>query len=108
MNYTIEYYDDDVITQLLAQPISLQANFICLAKRMKRYSIKMVDAVPMHYHEDVFELCFYEPKGWNRVIFMAQIDWQIVILHIVVQKTAYMPWKEKGKAAKRMKELRFG
>ncbi len=23
-------------------------------------------------------------------------------------KTAYMPWKEKGKAAKRMKELRFG
>ncbi|AJJ03748.1 hypothetical protein BZ17_3496 [Yersinia pseudotuberculosis IP 32953] len=108
MNYTIEYYDDDVITQLLAQPISLQANFISLAKRMKRYGIKMVDAVPMHYHEDVFELYFYEPKGWNRVIFMAQIDWQIVILHIVVQKTAYMPWKGKGKAAKRMKELRFG
>jgi hypothetical protein len=36
MNYTIEYYDDDVITQLLAQPISLQANFISLTQRMKR------------------------------------------------------------------------
>lgn len=63
MNYTIEYYDDDVITQLLAQPISLQANFISLAKRMKRYGIKMVDAVPMHYHEDVFELCFMSRKA---------------------------------------------
>ncbi|EPZ8123423.1 type II toxin-antitoxin system RelE/ParE family toxin [Yersinia enterocolitica] len=107
MNYTIEYYDDDVITQLLAQPISLQANFISLAQRMKRYGVRMVDATPKHY-EEVFELCFFEPKGWNRVIFMAQIDRQIVILHIVVQKTAYMPWREKGKAAKRMKELRFG
>ncbi|HEN3359138.1 TPA: type II toxin-antitoxin system RelE/ParE family toxin [Yersinia enterocolitica] len=107
MNYTIEYYDDDIITQLLAQPISLQANFISLAQRMKRYGVRMVDATPKHY-EEVFELCFFEPKGWNRVIFMAQIDWQIVILHIVVQKTAYMPWREKGKAAKRMKELRFG
>ncbi|HHT8828596.1 TPA: type II toxin-antitoxin system RelE/ParE family toxin, partial [Yersinia enterocolitica] len=87
MNYTIEYYDDDVITQLLAQPISLQANFISLAQRMKRYGVRMVDATPKHY-EEVFELCFFEPKGWNRVIFMAQIDWQIVILHIVVQKTA--------------------
>ncbi|EKN3677637.1 hypothetical protein OU509_004105, partial [Yersinia enterocolitica] len=62
MNYTIEYYDDDVITQLLAQPISLQANFISLAQRMKRYGVRMVDATPKHY-EEVFELCFFEPKG---------------------------------------------
>lgn len=30
------------------------------------------------------------------------------MLHIVVQKTLFMPWKEKGKAAQRMKELKFG
>lgn len=107
MTYSIEYYDNDVISFLLAQPAHLQANFIHITNRMMRYGITMADTSHRHYDE-VFELHFFEPNGLNRVIFMAQIDKKIIMLHIVVQKTLFMPWKEKGKAAQRMKELKFG
>jgi len=42
MNYTVTYYDDAVQAAIMAMPVTLQARYICLTKRMAIYGANLI------------------------------------------------------------------
>ncbi|OIO13027.1 MAG: hypothetical protein AUJ80_00075 [Gallionellaceae bacterium CG1_02_60_325] len=106
MNYTVTYYDDAVQAAIMAMPVTLQARYICLTKRMAIYGANLGKPHTEAFGGGLFELRLKVAEGIARVFYCTMLDQKIVMLHCFVKKSQKTPLHERRIAEKRMKEIK--
>jgi phage-related protein len=106
MAYTIVYYNSEVQEDIMSLPITLQARYVGLTKRMIEYGPNL--GLP---HTDamgggVFELRLKGAEGIARVFFCTLVEKEIAMLHSYIKKSQKTPDKELKIAKLRMKEIK--
>jgi len=106
MSFTIVYYSEQVQSDILSLPASLQARYIALTQRMLEHGPNLGLPHTDAFGGGLFELRLKAKEGIARVFFCTVIDCEIVMLHCFVKKTQKTPRKELEIAKTRMKEIR--
>ena len=73
MNYTVTYYDDAVQAAIMAMPVTLQARYICLTKRMAIYGANLGKPHTEAFGGGLFELRLKGAEGIARVFYCTML-----------------------------------
>lgn len=106
IKYTITYYDDDVQSEIMSLPTTLQSRYINLTARMQVHGSNLGEPHTKAFGEGLFELRLKGAEGIARVFYCTMIGQQIVMLHSFIKKSQKTPAKEKHIAEVRMKEIK--
>jgi phage-related protein len=106
MNYTIIYYNESVKADILSLPLTLQARYISLTRRMLDSGANLGYPHTEAFGNGLFELRLKGTEGIARVFYCTLIDQKIVMLHSLVKKTQKTPLKDLRLAESRMKEIK--
>ena len=106
MDYTIEYYSEEVEEQILSLPDTLAARYVVLTRRMTAIGASLGPPHTESFGEGLFELRLKGAEGIARVFFCTLIGRRIVMLHSFVKKTPKTPPREIEMARKRLKEVK--
>lgn len=106
--FSIDFYSEKVLAELLEFPVSIRARCFLLLDRMKSdgpnlgfpYTRKIVGT------EAIFEVRGKAKEGIGRVLYCTVIGNKIIVLHAFVKKTQKTPKKDIDLAVSRYKELR--
>ena len=106
MRYTITYYSEAVEDEILALPVTLQARYATLTRRMLDVGANLGEPHTEAFGGGLFELRLKGAEGIARVFYCTQIGQHIVMLHCFVKKTQKTPPRERRIAEARLKEIR--
>jgi phage-related protein len=106
MDYTIEYYSEEVEEQIFALPDTLAARYIVLTRRMTAVGSNLGPPHTDSFDDGLFELRMKGMEGIARVFFCTLIGRRIMMLHSFIKKTQKTPRREIEIARKRMKEVK--
>ena len=106
MDYTIEYYSEEVEDQILALPDTLAARYVVLTRRMTAVGANLGPPHTESFGDGLFELRLKGAEGIARVFFCTLIARRIMMLHSFVKKTQKTPPRDIELARKRMKEVK--
>lgn len=106
MKYTIEYYSEEVRTEIEQLPTSMRVRYTHLVERMKVYGGNLGEPHTSPFGDGLFELRIKSSNGIGRVFYCTLIGKRIVILHSFVKKTQKTPAGDLKKAKTRMKEVK--
>lgn len=106
MEFEIEYYSEEVESEILALPDTLAARYVVLTRRMTAIGANLGPPHTDSFGEGLFELRLKGAEGIARVFFCTLIGRRIVMLHAFVKKTQKTPPREVEIARKRMKEIK--
>lgn len=106
MDYTIEYYSEEVEEQILALPDMLAARYVVLTRRMAALGANLGPPHTDSIGDGLFELRLKAAEGIARVFFCTLVGRRIVMLHSFIKKTQKTPPREIDVARKRMKEIK--
>ena len=106
MNYTINYYSDEVMMEIFSLPETLQSKYIYLSNRMKESGANLSEPHTKALGDGLFELRLKGAEGIARVFYCTLIGSQIMMLHSFVKKTQKIPLKELRIAQTRMHEVK--
>lgn len=108
MEYTIEYYSDDVRTDIDQLPLTMRARYQHLIERMKIHGGNLGEPHTRAFGGGLFELRIRASDGIARVFYCSMIGKRIVMLHCLVKKTQKTPNSERRIAEARLKEVKNG
>ncbi|WGL95859.1 type II toxin-antitoxin system RelE/ParE family toxin [Arsenophonus sp. aPb] len=108
MKYTIEYYSEEVEKDILSLPDTIQARYIRYTEKMRIYGANLGEPHTSSFGDGLFELRLKGCEGIGRVFYCTLIGKRIVMLHSFIKKTNKTPIKERQKAEKRLKEVKYG
>lgn len=108
VEYTIEYYSEEVESAILAFPDTLAARYVFLTRRMTAVGPNIGPPHTEPLGEGLFELRLKGAEGIARVFFCALVGKRIIMLHAFVKKTQKTPPRELETARKRLKEFKRG
>jgi len=106
MDYSIEYYSEEVAEKILALPDTIAARYVVLTRRMVAIGSNLGPPHTESFGDGLFELRLKGAEGIARVFFCALIGRRIVMLHSFVKKSQRTPLKEIETARRRMKEIK--
>lgn len=106
MNYTIEYYNEEVRIEVDQLPLSMRARYQHLVERMKVYGSNLGEPHTSAFGDGLFELRIKGSDGIARVFYCTLAGKRIVMLHSFIKKTQKTPVAERKKAETRMKEVK--
>ena len=106
MDYSIEYYSEEVEQQILDLPDTLAARYVVLTRRMLAVGSNLGPPHTEAFGDGLCELRLKGAEGIARVFFCALIGRRIVMLHSFIKKSQKTPLKEIEIARKRMKEIK--
>jgi phage-related protein len=106
VDYTIEYYSEEVQEQILALPDTLAARYVVLTRRMIAVGANLGPPHTESFGDGLFELRLKGAEGIARVFFCTLIGRRIVVLHSFIKKSQKTPPKEIEMARRRMKEIK--
>lgn len=106
MEFEIEYYSEEVESEILALPDTLAARYVVLTRRMTAIGANLGPPHTDSFGEGLFELRLKGAEGIARVFFCTLIGRRIVMPHAFVKKTQKTPPREIEIARKRMKEIK--
>jgi len=106
MDYTIEYYSDDVAEEILSLPDTLAARYVVLTRRIVAVGPNLGAPHTDAFGDGLFELRLKGQEGIARVFFCALVGRRVMMLHSFVKKTQKTPQREIEVARKRMKEIK--
>ena len=106
MSFTIIYYSEQVQSEIMSLPVSLQARYIALTQRMLEHGPNLGLPHTDAFGGGLFELRLKGKEGIARVFFCTVIDCEIVMLHSFIKKTQKTPKNELAIARIRMKEIK--
>ena len=106
MPYSIAYYNQEVQTDIMNLPASLQARYIGLTKRMIEHGPNLGLPHTAAFGGGLFELRLKGAEGIARVFFCMMVEQEIIMLHSFIKKSQKTPEKELKLARQRMKELK--
>jgi phage-related protein len=108
MEFSIEYYSDEVGEAIDALPDTLAAKYVMLSRRMIALGPHLGDPHTKAMGDGLFELRLKGAEGIARVFYCTLVGKRIVMLHAFVKKTQKTPASELAVANRRMKELKHG
>jgi phage-related protein len=106
VEYTISYYSEQVLDEILDLPDTLAARYIVLTRRMIVLGPNLGEPHTNAFGEGLFELRLKGAEGIARVFYCALIGKRVVMLHSFVKKTNKTPLRELAIATSRMKEVK--
>ena len=106
MDYTIEYYSDDVAEEILSLPDTLAARYVVLTRRIVAVGPNLGAPHTDAFGDGLFELRLKGQEGIARVFFCTLVGRRVMMLHSFVKKTQKTPQREIEVARKRMKEIK--
>ena len=106
MEYRIRYYSLEVQQDVMALPVTLQARYINLTRRMIEFGPNLGLPHTDSFGGGLFELRLKGAEGIARVFFCTLVDKDIVMLHCFVKKSQKTPAKELTIARNRLQEIK--
>ena len=106
MDYRIRYYSLEVQEYVMALPVTLQARYINLTRRMMEFGPNLGLPHTDAFGGGLFELRLKGAEGIARVFFCTLVDKDIVMLHCFVKKSQKTPAKELNIARNRLQEIK--
>ncbi len=106
MNYTIEYYSEEVRLEVDQLPLNMRARYQHLVERMKVYGSNLGEPHTSAFGDGLFELRIKGSDGIARVFYCTLKGKRIIMLHSFIKKTQKTPPAELKKAETRMKEVK--
>jgi phage-related protein len=106
VDYTIEYYSEEVQEQILTLPDTLAARYIVLTRRMVSLGPNLGQPHTKAFGGGLFELRLKGVEGIARVFFCTLVGRRIVMLHGFLKKSERTPPREREIAERRMKEVK--
>jgi phage-related protein len=106
MEYRIRYYSLEVQEDVMALPVTLQARYINLTRRMIEFGPNLGLPHTDSFGGGLFELRLKGAEGIARVFFCTLVDKDIVMLHCFVKKSQKTPAKELNIARNRLQEIK--
>lgn len=106
MEYRIRYYSLEVQEDVMALPVTLQARYINLTRRMMEFGPNLGLPHTDSFGGGLFELRLKGAEGIARVFFCTLVDKDIVMLHCFVKKSQKTPAKELNIARNRLQEIK--
>ena len=106
MEYSIEYFSEEVQEQILDLPDTLAARYIVLTRRMVALGPHLGEPHTKSFGDGLLEMRLKGAEGIARVFYCALVGRRIVMLHSFVKKTQKTPLKELRIAETRLKEIK--
>ncbi len=106
MNWTINYYSDDLQQQLLKLPTTLQARYFHLTDLMQEIGPDLGMPHTRAMGQGLFEIRLKGREGIARVFYCTVVNKRIVMLHQFIKKTDKTPLKELNIARQRLKDIK--
>lgn len=106
MNYTISFYSENVQSEIMALPETLQAQYIALSVRMQTVGPNLGEPHSKAFGGGLFELRLKGTEGIARVFYCALMGRRILMLHSFIKKTQKTPPRERRVAETRLKEIK--
>lgn len=106
MDWTINYYNNELENKVLSLPETLLARYIRLTELMQGYGPNIGMPHTKALGDGLFELRLKGKEGIARVMYCTLINKEIYMLHVFIKKTNKAPLKELQLAKKRMKEVK--
>lgn len=106
MNYIIDYYSNDLQSDILNLPEGLLAKYFALSERMEYHGANLGEPHTKAMGGGLFELRLKSTEGIARVFYCTRIGRRIVMLHSFIKKTQKTPLKELKIAQTRMREIK--
>ena len=106
MNYTIDFYSENVQADIMGLPETLAARFLNLADRMKIVGANLGEPHTKAFGNGLFELRIKGSEGIARVFYCTLVNRRIMMLHSFVKKTQKTPPRELRIAENRLKEIK--
>ena len=105
MNWTIEYYNNDVEKKILSLPNGLLARYLRLTDLMLEFGSNLGMPHTRKIEDGLIELRIKSKEGIARVFYCTIIGKRIVMLHLFIKKSNKIPKKEIQIAKKRMRKV---
>ena len=106
MEYRLRYDSLEVQEDVMALPVTLQARYINLTRRMIEFGPNLGLPHTDSFGGGLFELRLKGAEGIARVFFCTLVDKDIVMLHCFVKKSQKTPAKELNIARNRLQEIK--
>ena len=106
MEYRLRYYSLEVQEDVMALPVTLQARYINLTRRMMEFGPNLGLPHTDAFGGGLFELRLKGAEGIARVFFCTLVNKDIVMLHCFVKKSQKTPAKELNIARNRLQEIK--
>lgn len=106
MDFSIEFYSEEVAQQILSLPETLAARYVVLSRRMLAIGPNLGEPHTKAFGQGLFELRLKGAEGIARVFYCTLIGHRIVLLHSYVKKTRKAPRADVDVAISRMKKVK--
>jgi len=108
MNYTIEYFNERVLTEIEKWPDSILADYARLVELLMEFGPNLKMPHSKALGKGLFELRPKGKEGIGRTFYCYLVGQRIIILHAFIKKTQQTPENEIKTARKRIKEIQNG
>lgn len=105
MNYSIEFFNPHVQTEIFNWPESILANFVRITETIVSFGPNLGRPYTSSLGEGLFEIRAKGVAGIGRAFFCTLKGRRVVILHSFIKKSQKTPKKELAIARKRLKEV---
>lgn len=106
MNWSIEYYNENLEEAILNLPDGLLARYLRLTDLMLEFGPNLGMPHTKSIKHGLFELRIKSKEGIARAFYCTLMHERIVVLHILIKKSQKIPKKELKLAMTRMKEVK--
>jgi len=108
MNYTIEYFNERVLTEIEKWPDGILADYARLIELLMEFGPNLKMPHSKALGKGLFELRPKGKEGIGRTFYCYLVGQRIIILHAFIKKTQETPENEMKVARKRVKEVQNG
>ena len=108
MNYTIEYFNERVLTEIEKWPDGILADYARLIELLMEFGPNLKMPHSKALGKGLFELRPKGKEGIGRTFYCYLVGQRIIILHAFIKKTQETPENEMKIARKRVKEVQNG
>lgn len=108
MNYTIEYFNERVLSEIEKWPDGILADYARLVELLMEFGPNLKMPHSKALGKGLFELRPKGREGIGRTFYCYLVGQRIIILHAFIKKTQETPENEMKIARKRVKEVQNG
>jgi len=108
MNYTIEYFNERVLSEIEKWPDGILADYARLVELLMEFGPNLKMPHSKALGKGLFELRPKGKEGIGRTFYCYLVGQRIIILHAFIKKTQETPENEMKIARKRVKEVQNG
>ena len=105
MSWIIDYYSEEVRSEINALPVGIRASYARLANLLEEFGLDLRMPHSRAMGDGLFELRPRGREGIARVFYCMKIGRKIIMLHSFIKKSNEAPKREMDIARRRQKEV---